>query len=160
MGVVEAGNIAGLDYLTVHGRNAAQRSRDRVNWKAITEIKQIACMPIIGNGDIKTIEDIHQMYEETNVDGFMIARAAISNPWIFRVLNNSSITVNSLPSQEDLSTAIDAYSEWAMLSQSKLKFTDFHTANFARIGKNVLLGESLGNSSAQVYAFPKNKHLS
>ena len=45
-------------------------------------------IPVIGNGDIKTKEDALKMFEQTNVDGIMIGRGAIGNPWIFEQIIN------------------------------------------------------------------------
>ena len=47
------------------------------------EVKDNAAMPIIGNGDVKSLRDAHDMMSTTHCDGVMLARAAIRNPWIF-----------------------------------------------------------------------------
>ena len=53
----------------------------------IAELKrQLRWMPIIGNGDVRTVQDAHRMQESTGCDFVMIGRAALGNPWIFRQL--------------------------------------------------------------------------
>ena len=53
------------------------------DWDIIKKVKMSVSIPVIGNGDIKTKEDALKMFEETNVDGIMIGRASMGNPWIF-----------------------------------------------------------------------------
>jgi tRNA-dihydrouridine synthase B len=69
--------------LAVHGRTKVQSYRDNANWDAIAEIKAALSIPVIGNGDVREVKDIQRMRDATGVDGVMIARAAIGNPWIF-----------------------------------------------------------------------------
>lgn len=75
-----------LDYLMVHARHAKQKSKDPVTWSAITEIKMQSTIPIIGNGDVFSALDAENMFSSTHCDGILIARGAITNPWIFREL--------------------------------------------------------------------------
>jgi tRNA-dihydrouridine synthase len=54
-----------------------------VDWNAIAEIKQAVKIPVLGNGDVKTVADIAWIKAQTGCDGVMIGRAAVGNPWIF-----------------------------------------------------------------------------
>jgi tRNA-dihydrouridine synthase len=63
--LVEAANEAGLDYLVVHARHAGQRSRDPPSWDAIAEVKAVARMPVIGNGDVFSAADAVAMRQRT-----------------------------------------------------------------------------------------------
>ena len=74
----------GASLLAVHGRTRAQLYNGHANWDAIGEIKQAVDIPVVGNGDIKSVADIDRRFAESGVDAIMIARASIGNPWIFR----------------------------------------------------------------------------
>ncbi len=54
------------------------------DWNIIKDVKNSVKIPVIGNGDIKSEEDALRMFEETGVDGIMIGRGALGNPWIFK----------------------------------------------------------------------------
>lgn len=75
---------AGAAALTVHGRTAEDFFKGSADWNRIAEIKQhLERMPIIGNGDLQTPEQVRHAYQHYNVDGVMIARAALGKPWLF-----------------------------------------------------------------------------
>jgi tRNA-dihydrouridine synthase B len=75
---------AGASALTVHGRTAEDFFRGSADWDRISEIKQhLDHMPIIGNGDLETAEQVLFAYQNYNVDGIMIARASLGKPWLF-----------------------------------------------------------------------------
>ena len=73
----------GIKALTLHPRTTVQKYNGSANWDLIKNLKQIVSIPVIGNGDVKNIDDIKKMFEYTNCDAVMIARAAQGNPWIF-----------------------------------------------------------------------------
>jgi nifR3 family TIM-barrel protein len=73
----------GGSLVAVHGRTKTQGYGGEADWEAIAEIKQAVSIPVIGNGDIRTVADIQRMKSITGCDGVMIGRAAIGNPWIF-----------------------------------------------------------------------------
>jgi len=75
---------AGLSALTIHARTRDQHHDGEANWDWIRRVKEVSELPIIGNGDIKIAEDAIEMFEYTKCDGVMVARGAISNPWIFK----------------------------------------------------------------------------
>ena len=74
----------GLSALTIHARTRDQHHDGEANWDWIRRVKEVSELPIIGNGDIKIAEDGIEMFNYTKCDGIMVARGAISNPWIFR----------------------------------------------------------------------------
>ena len=79
---------AGVSAITVHGRTREEYYSGEADWKIIKNVKEAVKIPVIGNGDVKSKEDALKMFETTNVDGIMIGRAAIGNPWIFEEIIN------------------------------------------------------------------------
>lgn len=75
---------AGASAITIHGRTRDEFYSGTADWDIIKQVKQSVNIPVIGNGDIKSKEDAIQMFKQTGVDGIMIGRAALGNPWIFR----------------------------------------------------------------------------
>lgn len=75
---------AGAKMLTIHGRTREEYYSGTVDLDIIREVKKTVTIPVIGNGDIKTVEDAKKMFQYTNVDGIMIGRATIGNPWFIR----------------------------------------------------------------------------
>lgn len=73
---------AGGKAVALHGRTRVQMYEGTANWDIIKEVKQSVNIPVIGNGDVQTPQDAKRMLEETGVDGVMIGRAALGNPWM------------------------------------------------------------------------------
>jgi tRNA-dihydrouridine synthase len=119
-----------LDYLTVHARNAKQRSQDPASWGAIADINAAASIPVIGNGDAFTAADARRMMSETGCDGVMVARGAIENPWVFRELAG---TGSATPTPDEVRAALAEYLTTAQRLGAKEKYIAFHRANFERM---------------------------
>jgi len=77
---------AGAALITVHGRTRAQGFSGTVRLSAIAEVRLAlpTTIPVVGNGDIRSVDDYLVMKRETNCDAVMIGRAARGNPWLFR----------------------------------------------------------------------------
>lgn len=73
----------GVSAITIHGRTRDEYYTGKADWNIIRDVKESVKIPVIGNGDIKSPEDAIKMFEQTNVDGIMIGRASLGNPWIF-----------------------------------------------------------------------------
>lgn len=81
----------GGQLVAVHGRTKQQNYGGKANWKPIAEIKQAVSIPVIGNGDVKTVADIEKMKASTGCDAVMIGRAAIGNPWLFAGMDRHQV---------------------------------------------------------------------
>lgn len=73
---------AGGSAVAVHGRTRVQMYEGQANWDVIREVKQAVNIPVIGNGDVSTPQDAQRMLTDIGVDGVMIGRAALGNPWM------------------------------------------------------------------------------
>jgi len=69
--------------IAIHGRTKEQGYRGCADWDAIAEVKAAVKIPVIGNGDVRTVDDIKRMQAHTGCDAVMIGRGAMANPWIF-----------------------------------------------------------------------------
>lgn len=76
--------ICGMQAISVHGRTRAQGYSGEANWDVIAECADAVSVPIIGNGDVGSGEDVESKRDSTKVAGIMIGRAAIGHPWIFQ----------------------------------------------------------------------------
>lgn len=73
---------SGASYITVHGRTRSDFYSGNADWNIIKQVKENVKIPVIGNGDITTPEIAKQRMEESGVDGVMIARGVLGNPWV------------------------------------------------------------------------------
>ena len=88
---VEAAKIienAGADAIIIHGRTRNEFYSGQADWDIIKQVKEAVKIPVIGNGDIKSEEDAKKMFEQTGVDGIMIGRGCLGNPWIFKQISH------------------------------------------------------------------------
>ena len=79
---------AGASAITIHGRTRSEFYSGHADWNIIKAVKESVSIPVIGNGDITCGEDAKRMFEETNVDGIMVGRASLGNPWIFKKISS------------------------------------------------------------------------
>lgn len=95
----------GVTQITVHGRTRTQMYSGSADWEWIARVKQAVRIPVIGNGDIQTAEDAIRRLDETGVDGVMIGRGALGNPWLFRQIRDR--LEGRTPSEPDLRTKME-----------------------------------------------------
>jgi nifR3 family TIM-barrel protein len=96
---------SGCSAVSVHARTKSQGYKGDANWGAIAEIKKSVSIPVIGNGDIRTPQDIKSMFSQTGCDAVMIGRAALSNPWIFSGLDRNAVNPELV--QKDIIQLLD-----------------------------------------------------
>lgn len=75
---------AGASAITVHPRTRAQGYEGHSDWNIIKEVKKNVKIPVIGNGDIRTVDDAINMLNETKCDAIMIGRGSLGNPFLFK----------------------------------------------------------------------------
>jgi tRNA-dihydrouridine synthase B len=82
--VADAAQSAGAEWITVHGRLRSEDYSYPVDLAMIAAVKKRLSIPVFGNGNIFTAADAAHMSELTGVDGVMVSRGALGNPWVFR----------------------------------------------------------------------------
>ena len=93
---------AGASAIAVHGRTREQMYSGKADRSVIRAVKEAVSIPVIGNGDIFSVQDAREMFEETGCDMIMIARGALGNPWIFRSLAKGEDYIPSVKERVDV----------------------------------------------------------
>ena len=88
---------AGISAITIHGRTRAQYYSGTADLEIIKKVKESVKIPVIGNGDVTDEKSAEEMFEKTGVDGIMIGRASMGNPWIFKKIKYYLETGEKLP---------------------------------------------------------------
>ena len=87
----------GIRMITVHGRTRCQFYNGSSDWDFIAEVKDAVRIPVIGNGDVTTLDDVTAMLNASKADGVMIGRGACGRPWFLRQVIEFLRTGNRLP---------------------------------------------------------------
>ena len=108
--ISEIAEYYGIKLVILHPRTVKQMFTGFADWSHIKELKKNSNLLIVGNGDIDSPEKAKEMFEQTNCDGIMIARASIGFPWIFSMvkdflLNNSY--VKDISTQERVNVMLE-----------------------------------------------------
>lgn len=116
---VEMAHIAqesGAAAVAVHGRTREQFYSGKADWEIIRQVKEAVKIPVIGNGDLFSGKDVLDMQRQTGCDGFMIARGAQGNPWIFRQIRHYVQTGEELPrpSAEEMAAMLLRHAQMLM----------------------------------------------
>lgn len=100
---------AGASAITIHGRTRSEFYTGVADWDIIKKVKENVNIPVIGNGDIKSPEDAKRIFEQTNCDGIMVARATLGRPWILEQIRTylENGTIRSISNEEILSTIVN-----------------------------------------------------
>lgn len=88
---------SGMQAISIHGRTRSQGYRGEADWDVIQSCTGTVDIPIVGNGDIATGADVKLRKETTDVNGLMIGRAAMQNPWVFKEAKHYLATGEELP---------------------------------------------------------------
>ncbi len=82
--VLKLAESCGVEALAIHGRTRCDMFSGTSDWSVIARVKEQARIPVMGNGDVFTPLDAERMFRETGVDGVMMGRGVLSNPWLIR----------------------------------------------------------------------------
>lgn len=129
---------SGACYVTVHGRTRAQGYSGVADWDIIRQVKEAVKIPVIGNGDITSPELAKKMIDEAHVDGVMIGRGALGNPWLPGQIHNyinsgilpSPITVAEIKEAllQQLNDMVDFYGKEMAVAISR-KYVCWYSKN-------------------------------
>ena len=150
----------GIQALTIHGRTRKQMYKGEANWDYIARVKNDPniTIPIFGNGDINTPQKAKEYKEKYGVDGIMIGRAAIGNPWIFnqikhylkkgKFLSKPDINERVNVVKKHLEFSIKWKGEKLGLIEMRRHYTNYFRAieNFKEYRMKLILSESLDYS--------------
>lgn len=99
---------AGASLITVHGRTQKQGYTGKADWSIIKEVKESLDIPVCANGDIKDYDSYLKCKNETNADFFMIGRASLGNPFVFKeIINEKPLTISKTMKLDSLIDYID-----------------------------------------------------
>lgn len=87
----------GADAIAIHGRTRAQMYAPTADWAIIRQVKEAVSIPVIGNGDVDSVDSAIRMYEETGCDLVMIGRGALGSPWVFGQIRDYFFTGERTP---------------------------------------------------------------
>ena len=128
---------AGASAITVHPRTRAQGYSGKADWSIIKAVKEAVNIPVIGNGDIKSVDDAKKMIDETGCDAVMIGRAALSNPFIFKELDyyfKTGKKLEEISNKEKLDIALKHFNYLLEIKNEKVAVLEMRTimANYIK----------------------------
>lgn len=151
-----------LTFITIHGRTQSEKTCIPVDVEAVAEIKKSLQLPVIFNGDVKSLEGAESIYQQTNCDGAMAARGILSNPAMFAGYSETPLScvqewLNIHEKQQDRMSIQNFHHHLTFMLESVLAKGDRKTFNDFTKKTQVLefLGEKL-NMLPQTVDYPDN----
>ncbi len=119
---------AGASAITLHGRTKSDLYSGSIDYELIHQVKQSVSIPVIGNGDVKTNEDLEKMLS-TQVDAVMIGRASLGNPWIFKQFQHYLHHIPYIPptNQEKIQVMKEHFLDLKTLKGEKIALLEMRT---------------------------------
>ncbi|MFA5044234.1 MAG: tRNA-dihydrouridine synthase [Kiritimatiellia bacterium] len=132
--IAQAVEESGGSAIAIHARFVTGRHSGQADWPALARIKAERSIPVIGNGGVLSAEDVLRMIAETGVDGVMIGKAAVGNPWIFQeawsVLHGRCIQP---PSMEERRAVIEEHLRLLIAHKERAGKSRRHPQNSAEL---------------------------
>jgi len=103
---------AGVSAIAIHGRTREQQYSGKADWQIIADVKSAVNIPVIGNGDIFTVDDAVKMKTLTNCDGIMIGRGIQGNPWLLKQVDaylQNGILIDEPDYEERLAVSLEHF---------------------------------------------------
>lgn len=104
----------GVSLIALHARTRGQMYDGHADWSHIKTLKENLSIPVIGNGDVKTVDDFIRMRQETNCDGVMIGRGCVGNPFLIKEISNY------LDGKDNIEISIDEKFKYCLAHAEKL----------------------------------------
>ena len=123
---VEAAKViekSGASAITIHGRTRSEFYSGKADWNIIKQVKENVNIPVIGNGDIIDEKTAEEMFKITNVDGIMIGRATLGNPWIFKHIISYLHDGNIIEKESNIEKLETIKRHFNMLLEEKGEYT-------------------------------------
>ncbi len=136
---------AGVKAIAVHGRTRSQFYEGQADWEIIKQVKQAVKVPVIGNGDLKSVDDVKRMLEFTGCDAYMLARGVLGNPWLIKECVNFE--------NGNLESPTISYQEkFEMAKQHARKLIELR-------GENLAMKEMRGHACWYIFGLPGNNAI-
>lgn len=126
-----AAQEAGVSMIAMHGRTRVQMYEGKANWDILAEVaSHVKGIPFIGNGDVRTPQQAKELLEQTGVDGVMVGRAALGNPWVVKQMVHYLETGEELPAmspRDKIDVAIEHLHRLVALKGDREATREFRT---------------------------------
>ena len=116
-----AAEAAGATFLALHPRTKTEGYKPPAHWDLIRLAKETVAIPVIGNGDILSVQDALRMVKETGCDGLMIGRGAVRDPWIFHEIKAFYEGEDSPKSWESTESYLRHFADDLALAELRLR---------------------------------------